>query len=267
MNTPPQVSPEPDMARRASAPLWVNAVVISASTTLAFTLFLTAWPGPAANRSSLTEGRKDSPRQIPRGRVRPLGTSLIPSSIRNLYNVQERHHACAILKSDFPSEWQDLMDALAQIKLPKSHITAAGGRKSPISVGINGFFSSRGWQEKNFQIEVRVDGNVTLAPTHHVDYFKNRIAIETEWNNKDPFYDRDLTTFRLLFELNVLSAGVIITRADELQVIFDKLGKGSSYGASTTHMSKLIPRLDNRASGGCPVLAFGMTGGLYDPHS
>jgi hypothetical protein len=47
MNTPPQVSPEPDMARRASAPLWVNAVVISASTTLAFTLFLTAWPGPA----------------------------------------------------------------------------------------------------------------------------------------------------------------------------------------------------------------------------
>lgn len=100
-----------------------------------------------------------------------------------------------------------------------------------------------------------------------MDYFKNRVAIETEWNNKDPFYDRDLTTFRLLFELNVLSVGVIITRASELQRVFDKLGKGPSYGPSTTHMGKLIPKMNNRASGGCPVLAFGMTARLYDSAS
>lgn len=137
----------------------------------------------------------------------------------------------------------------------------------PISRGINGFFAKRGWRERSFKIEVTVDGEVTLAPTHHVDYFKNRVAIETEWNNKDPFYDRDLTTFRLLFELNVLSVGVIITRGDDLQNIFDKLGKGASYGASTTHMSKLKPKMDNRASGGCPVLAFGMTAKLYDPRA
>ena len=159
------------------------------------------------------------------------------------------------------------MDALAQIRLPRSQIIAAGGRKSPISAGINGFFARRGWAEKSFQIEVKVDGEVTLSPTHHVDYFKNRIAIETEWNNKDPFYDRDLTTFRLLFELNVLSVGVIITRSDELQDVFDELGKGKSYGPSTTHMSKLRPRLFNRASGGCPVLALGMRRRLYDSHS
>jgi hypothetical protein len=100
-----------------------------------------------------------------------------------------------------------------------------------------------------------------------VDYFRNRVAIETEWNNKDPFYDRDLTTFRLLFELNVLSVGVIITRASELQDIFDELGKGKSYGNSTTHMGKLIPKLGNRASGGCPVLAFGIKKAAYDPNS
>jgi hypothetical protein len=93
---------------------------------------------------------------------------------------------------------------------------------------------------------------------------RNRIAIETEWNNKDPFYDRDLTTFRLLFELNVLSVGVIITRASELQQIFDELGRGKSYGNSTTHMGKLVPKLNNRASGGCPVLAFGMKKSAYD---
>lgn len=187
--------------------------------------------------------------------------------MRDRYEVAERHHACAILKTDFPHEWQDLVDVLLLFRLRKSAILAPGGGKSPISKGINGYFAERGWQEKNFQIEVSVDGEQVLAPTHHIDYFKGRTAVETEWSNKDPFFDRDLTTFRLLFELNVLSVGVIITRADELQTLFNEIGKGKSYGASTTHMSKLTPKMANRASGGCPVLAFGMTRALYDPDS
>jgi hypothetical protein len=196
-----------------------------------------------------------------------VGLNLLPEKIRRAYAVEERHHACAILKTDFPREWKDLLDALTHIRLPKSQILTPGGSKSPISHAINGFFSGREWEERSFEIQVRVDGETTLAPTHHVDYFKNRIAIETEWNNKDPFYDRDLTTFRLLFELNIVSVGVIITRGDDLQKIFDKLGRGKSFGQATTHMSKLIPKMKNRASGGCPVLAFGMTEKLYDAHS
>jgi len=179
--------------------------------------------------------------------------------------VAERHHACAILSVDFPEEWRDILDALRQLRLPRSHILQPGGRKSPISTGINGFFSGRGWQEKSFDVRILVDGIETLAPTHHVDFFKNRVAVETEWNNKDPFYDRDLTTFRLLFEINALSVGVIITRATELQAIFDELGRGKSYGPSTTHMGRLIPKMNGRAAGGCPVLAFGMRRALYDP--
>jgi restriction endonuclease BglII len=70
-----------------------------------------------------------------------------------------------------------------------------------------------------------------------------------EWNNKTEFYDRDLNNFRLLNVLNVLSVGVIITRVSELQRLFDDLGKGASYGASTTHWDKLIPKVD---AGGCP---------------
>ena len=196
-----------------------------------------------------------------------MSVNFLPAAIRSRYTVAERHHACAILKHDFPAEWNDLMSCLAHLRLLKSEILAKGGRKSPIAVGINGFFAKRGWDERSFKIKVLVDGTETLSPTHHVDYFKNRIAIETEWNNKDPFYDRDLTTFRLLFELNVLSVGVIITRADELQQVFDHLGKGSSYGQSTTHMSKLTPKMANRASGGCPIIAFGMTKKIYDANS
>src|SRR5215472_16224740 len=84
-----------------------------------------------------------------------------------------------------------------------------------------------------------------------------------EWNNKDPFFDRDLNNFRLLFELRAIDAGVIITRCTELQRIFNQLGRGPSFGNSTTHMAKLLPRLDGGSGGGCPVVVFGIRGACY----
>jgi hypothetical protein len=91
--------------------------------------------------------------------------------------------------------------------------------------------------------------------------------LEIEWNNKDPFFDRDLNNFRLLFDLRAISVGVIITRSDELQYIFNKLDKGTSYGASTTHISKLIPRIEGGGGAGCPLLVFGITKNQYDENS
>ena len=108
-----------------------------------------------------------------------------------------------------------------------------------------------------------MDGREFESPTHSVDCFKGRVGVEVEWNNKDPFYDRDLNNFRLLFDLRVIDVGVIITRASELQTIFEALGKGASYGASTTHHSKLWPRLEGGGGGGCPVLTFAITSALY----
>jgi len=196
-----------------------------------------------------------------------LGIELLPQAIRDTYQIEERHHACAILHSDFPEQWNDLIAVLSDFVLRRSHVEARGGNKSPIARAIDGLFGGRNWIEHSFAISVTADGVQTLAPTHKVDYYKNRIAIETEWNNKDPFFDRDLTTFRLLFELNVVSVGIIITRADELQQVFDDLGKHTAAGMSTTHMSKLIPKMRNRASGGCPVIAFGITMQKYDANS
>lgn len=95
-----------------------------------------------------------------------MGLEAIPQRVRKNYDVEERHHACAILFTDFPAEWADLMDALIQLRLPKSQILAKGGRKSPISIGIDAFFYKRGWQEKSFNIQVTVDKAVTLSPTH-----------------------------------------------------------------------------------------------------
>jgi hypothetical protein len=133
-----------------------------------------------------------------------------------------------------------------------------------VSSSIDSFLYARGWIEKQFDTEIVIDGQVSKSPTHNVDCFRNRVALEIEWNNKDPFFDRDLNNFRLLFELRAVSVGVIITRCDELQDLFREIGRGTSFGASTTHMSKLLPRIDGGGGGGCPLLVFGITRKLYD---
>jgi len=193
-----------------------------------------------------------------------MGTELIPSNIREKYEIHEWKHACAILKSDFPNEWRDIINLLSNFELCKSWILKAGGRKSKVADSIDRFLYQRGWVEKEFETSVKVDNNIIDSPTHKVDCFKNEIALEIEWNNKDPFYDRDLNNFRLLFDLRAISVGVIITRTDELQEIFNNLGRGKSYGASTTHMSKLLPRIEGGGGAGCPLLVFGLKKELYN---
>jgi len=192
-----------------------------------------------------------------------MSIELLPEFIRKNYEVHEWKHACAILKEDFPNEWNDILSVLMDFRLNKSWITSPGGRKSQVSEFIDSYLYNRGWVEKEFQTSVVVDNISMDTPTHKVDCFKNRVAVEIEWNNKDPFYDRDLNNFRLLFDLRAISIGVIITRCDELQDIFNELGRGPSYGQSTTHMRKLLPRIEGGSGAGCPLLVFGITKKLY----
>lgn len=185
-------------------------------------------------------------------------TDRLPEFVREHYECYEWKHASAILSQDFPSEWQDLLDLLYDFRLKKSWISSGGGNKSRLSAYIDGFLARRGWREKQFLTAIEVDGTRLDSPTHKVDCFKNYVALEIEWNNKDPFFDRDLNNFRLLFDLRAVSVGIIVTRADELQDIFNELGRGSSYGNSTTHMSKLLPRIEGGGGAGCPLLVFGI---------
>jgi len=186
-----------------------------------------------------------------------------PDEIRNNYEIHEWKHASAILHGDYPDEWNDIIELLTNFKLCRSWLTVGGGRKSKVADAFDQFLYARGWTEKSFDTAVEVDGNKYNTPTHKIDCYRNRVALEIEWNNKDPFFDRDLNNFRLLFDLRAISVGVIITRCDELQEIFKSLDRGSSYGASTTHMSKLLPRIEGGGGAGCPILVFGIKKSLY----
>lgn len=188
---------------------------------------------------------------------------LVPDDIRANYHVHEWRNATGILQTACPNEWADVVAVLRDFKLYRSEIIAAGANRSPISKRLDGAFYDRGWIEKKFATAIILDDKKVESPTHSIDCFKGTVALEIEWNNKDPFYDRDLNNFRLLFELRAIEVGVLITRGSELQAIFDALGKGTSYGNSTTHLSKLLPRLDGGGGGGCPVLVFAIKDALY----
>lgn len=194
-----------------------------------------------------------------------MALNILPPWFHQYYEAHEWRHALAILATDYPVEFQDILEVLGQFRLYQAEVSAAGKNKSPISTRLDSGFYAKGWVEKGFDTRYSIDGRELLSPTHKVDCFKNRVALEVEWNNKDPFYDRDLNNFRLLFDLRVISVGVIVTRSDALQGIFNSLDKGSSYGMSTTHMSKLLPRIEGGGGGGCPILVFGITPQLYVP--
>jgi hypothetical protein len=144
-------------------------------------------------------------------------------------------------------------------------VTTPGGRKSLVSITIDDFLQddARGWKEKSFDTKIIVDDVATPSPTHKIDNFKNGVGLEVEWNNKDPFFDRDLNNFRLLRQLKVLSVGVIITRMTELQKLFKEAGQKTAKGAATTHWDKLIPKVDGGGAGGCPLLLVGLGMACY----
>lgn len=192
-----------------------------------------------------------------------MAINALPQFITANYKCMETNHATAILQSDFPDEWNDLINVLSSFRLYRSDILAPGGRKSPVADSLDSEFYRLGWKEKQFKTSIIIDEKTRHTPTHKIDCYKNRIAVEIEWNNKDPFFDRDLNNFRLLFERDAISVGIIITRTTELQELFNSLGKGSSYGTSTTHWDKLMPRINGGGSGGCPILSFGITKSLY----
>src|SRR5258708_20585030 len=81
-------------------------------------------------------------------------------------------------------------------------------------------FNDAGWQKFIFEIRKIINGVEREAISHEVDHVKefdgHKLALEIEWNNKDPFFDRDLENFKRLHAEGAISVGVVVTPASSL---------------------------------------------------
>lgn len=137
------------------------------------------------------------------------------------FDVLTRNHAEAILSSDFPAETVALADALAAFRLPAAEIIGSGGGEAPSTQRLRRRLAENGWPKHTFVVETRVDGDVREAVSHEIDHVRRAtngvLALEIEWNNKDPFFDRDLENFQRLHAQSVISVGIVITRGASMQ--------------------------------------------------
>lgn len=199
-----------------------------------------------------------------------IWSNYIPSDIQDLYEVHDFHHAAAVLANEFETEFTELCDALRAFRFNVQDVTEPGGSESQIPKKFSSLLRPKGWREEKLESKVVVDGREIKHETHKVDYIKGRVAFDLEWNSKDQTFDRDLYAFRSFFDCDKISLGVLVTRSNELDPwikalgsYIDKNGKKRNYkdkfGASTTQLGKLLPRLNDGRNGGCPVLVFGIT--------
>lgn len=209
----------------------------------------------------------------------------ISSDLLDRFEFHNYGHALEILHEAFPIEWTEIQNCLRQLRLTIMDLKTAGGNESPIPKKFDDVLYPYGWRE------IRISGDLTVKKYprqtaqrrgrfsdepyetetiqgyidgHNIDFLKNKVAFDLEWNSKDQTFDRDLLAMRTYFDCGLIDVGVIVTRSEELNDIFrrekDSTGKSliTKYGASTTWMGKLTYRLDSRRNGGCPILAIGI---------
>ena len=137
------------------------------------------------------------------------------------FDVDTRNHAQAILERDFPTPLTELCGVLADFKIGDVELVRSGGGEAASTQRLRHALNAQGWPKRSIEIQKLIDGEERGSITHEIDHVKKAeagsIALEIEWNNKDPFYDRDLENFQRLHAEGAISVGAIVTRGASLQ--------------------------------------------------
>jgi len=189
------------------------------------------------------------------------------------YRVGVTRYADIILRNAFPKLHSDLSHVLQNFRIEAAEILSGGGSRASHTARFDSSLAALGWGKKTITIEKRLDGQlIHRARGHEIDMFGGGtgqggypgVALEVEWNNKDPFFDRDLLNFQALHREGAIAAGVIVTRGPRLQQVISSTVRTSAssgsakFGQSTTHWDKLMPRVNLGGGGECPLILIGI---------
>jgi hypothetical protein len=131
-------------------------------------------------------------------------------------------HSAGILVQDFPAAIAELEHALSDLELPITEIIGSGGGETKFTQRLRKTLAGKNWKKHIFEITKTVDKVPMESTSHEVDHVRRFegigvIAMEIEWNNKDPFFDRDLENFKRLHAEGAISVGILVTRGSSLQ--------------------------------------------------
>lgn len=136
------------------------------------------------------------------------------------FDVATQHHAGAILKNDMGKAAAEIETVLKDFTIPIENLVRGGGGETDSTQRLRKAFVDIGWRKHNFVIQKVVDGTPRESTSHEIDHVKlfngYTFALEIEWNNKDPFYDRDLENFKRLHSEGAISMAGIITRGKSM---------------------------------------------------
>ena len=145
------------------------------------------------------------------------------------FDVLTLHHAEAIVSRDMVQAERELQEALLALEVPITEIVAGGGGEAAVTQRLRRALAQRGWVKRNIRVRKLVDWGgqgderEVASLSHEIDHVKSFgpegwiFALEIEWNNKDPFFDRDLESFKRLHAEGAVSVGGLVTRGESLQ--------------------------------------------------
>jgi len=135
------------------------------------------------------------------------------------FDVRTVNHAQAVLQADFPGPLDELRAALLAIRIADFELIKGGGGEAGSTQRLRRALTDLGWIKRNIVIRKTVDEIERAAISHEIDHVRRTdngaVALEIEWNNKDPFFDRDLENFQRLHGEGAISVGAIVTRVRE----------------------------------------------------
>lgn len=148
-------------------------------------------------------------------------TPLFGDLVGRGFQIAFQSHAEAILRVDFPDAVAEIEDALRDATIPIEEIIASGGGEAKGTQRLRRALAAKSWRKTTFVVERVINGVRRESQSHEIDHVRAfesgaNIALEIEWNNKDPFFDRDLENFKRLHSDGAISVGVIVTRGRSL---------------------------------------------------
>lgn len=209
-------------------------------------------------------------------------TRCLPAEVLSRYQFAETRNAAAILGATNHAAFDQLIEILRDFHLRTSDLITPGGQESDLAARMNRMFRGKGWREARVDTRIQLSlkrtplreaGEALLDPivteTHNegykVDNFRDRVALDVEWNAKDGNLDRDIGAYRSLYDAALIDVGILITRTTDLRDLGRQLGIAAGLSleqarrilgtTTTTNREKLLPRLSRGDAGGCPILA------------